>query len=239
MPGSYAPISDSWHVNHSGGVGSATILERFFGECRHSLLSVAGLLSRISCVCGPHNSRSYRRLGYNDSPLVRFPPRGGMSLTKITQYNVGRIAERIVANELEYRGFRVSDLNKEGTSSNADLLAACEGQTMQIQVKGLTCNDKEGWWFGYGHSSDAVLARTESMFNRSGGSFYKAEVVVLVGVKSPQDYHCLVLPEHIAESAAQMNLDGWARRPKKDGSRHKPGKMWVSLDWISKSKTLQ
>ena len=28
-----------------------------------------------------------------------------------------RIAERIVSNELEYRGFRVSDLNKEGTSA--------------------------------------------------------------------------------------------------------------------------
>lgn len=34
----------------------------------------------------------------------------------INRHNVGRIAERIVSNELEYRGFRVSDLNKEGTS---------------------------------------------------------------------------------------------------------------------------
>ena len=31
----------------------------------------------------------------------------------VNKSNVGRIAERIVSNELEYRGFRVSDLNKE------------------------------------------------------------------------------------------------------------------------------
>ena len=36
----------------------------------------------------------------------------------IGKSNVGRITERIVANELEYRGFRVSDLNKEGGSAN-------------------------------------------------------------------------------------------------------------------------
>ena len=52
----------------------------------------------------------------------------------INQTNVGRIAERIVSNELEYRGFRVSDLNKEGTSANADLLAAKDGKATQIQV---------------------------------------------------------------------------------------------------------
>ena len=47
-----------------------------------------------------------------------------MSEPAIGRHNVGRIAERIVANELEFRGFRVSDLNREGTSANADLLAA-------------------------------------------------------------------------------------------------------------------
>jgi len=29
----------------------------------------------------------------------------------IYKHNVGRIAERIVSNELEFRGFRVNDLN--------------------------------------------------------------------------------------------------------------------------------
>jgi hypothetical protein len=43
-----------------------------------------------------------------------------MTPVNINRHNVGRIAERIVSNELESRGFRVSDLNKEGTSANAD-----------------------------------------------------------------------------------------------------------------------
>jgi hypothetical protein len=45
-----------------------------------------------------------------------------MSDVKIVQRNVGRIAERIVSNELEARGFRVSDLNSDGAAANADLL---------------------------------------------------------------------------------------------------------------------
>ena len=44
-----------------------------------------------------------------------------MSTININRRNVGRIAGAIVSNELESRGFRVSDLNKEGTSANADL----------------------------------------------------------------------------------------------------------------------
>ena len=74
----------------------------------------------------------------------------------INKHNVGRIAERIVSNELEYRGFRVSDLNKEGTSANADLLAAKDGKTWQIQVKGDTADN--GWWFGYGYCNEAIIA---------------------------------------------------------------------------------
>lgn len=53
-------------------------------------------------------------------------------------HNVDRIAERIVSNEFGFRGFRVSDIKKEGTSANADLLAAKTGKTQQIQVKGAT-----------------------------------------------------------------------------------------------------
>jgi hypothetical protein len=46
-----------------------------------------------------------------------------VSKTGINQHNVGRIAEGIVSNELEYRGIRASALNKEGASAKADLLA--------------------------------------------------------------------------------------------------------------------
>jgi len=57
---------------------------------------------------------------------------------EINKGNVGRIAERIVANEVEWRGFQVSDLNKEVTAANADLLAAKSGKALQVQVKGST-----------------------------------------------------------------------------------------------------
>jgi hypothetical protein len=150
----------------------------------------------------------------------------------ITRLSVGRIAERIVSNELEYRGYRVSDLNKEGTSANADLLAAKDGDTWQVQVKGATWQDE---WFGYGHCTEAIIGGVDKMFNRSASGFYKAEIVVLVCVKSPSEYQCLVLPVEIAEKAAQINLQGF-RIPKVNGDPKKPGKMSVSLDWIPKAR---
>jgi hypothetical protein len=154
----------------------------------------------------------------------------------INKHNVGRIAERIVANELEYRGFRVSDLNKEGTSANADLLAAKDGQTWQVQVKGST--EEDGFWFGYGHCSDAIIARTEPMFNRSLKSgFYRAQMVVMVSVKSPKEYSALVVPVQVAEQAAQINLDREYRTlKKKDGGPKKPGPVWISLDYAPKTQ---
>ncbi len=151
----------------------------------------------------------------------------------INKDNVGRIAERIVANELEYRGFRVSDLNKEGTSANADLIAVKDGKPWQIQVKGATNTEKDGgWWFQYGYCNDAVIKdRNEPMFNRHS-SFYMADVVVLVAVKSPKDYCCVVLPVQKAEEAAQINLDREYRIPKADGSSKKPAKVWTALDYV-------
>ena len=46
------------------------------------------------------------------------------------------------------------------------------------------------------------------MFNRIA-SFYKADFVVLVAVKSPKEYSCVVLPVETAETAAQINLGGY------------------------------
>jgi hypothetical protein len=146
----------------------------------------------------------------------------------INKTNVGRIAERIVSNELEYYGFRVSDLNKEGTSANADLLAVKDGKPWQIQVKGST--EDQGWWFGYGFCTDEIIKGPGPMFNRcSTKSFYKAEIVVLVSVKAPKEYSCLVLPVAVAEKAAQINLNREFRTTRKDGNPKKPGKVWMSF----------
>jgi hypothetical protein len=156
-----------------------------------------------------------------------------MSGVGINKGNVGRIAERIVSNELESRGFRVSDLNKEGTSANADLLAAKDGKTWQIQVKGAT--EENGWWVNYGFGTDDKIGGSKPMFNATE-SFYKAQIVVLVSVKNPSEYRCVILPVIEAEKAAQLNLDHSYRNGKVDGSPKKPGKVWVSLDYIPKSR---
>lgn len=159
-----------------------------------------------------------------------------MSAVEINKTNVGRIAERIVANELEARGFRVTDLNKEGTATNADLLAAKSGKTWQIQVKGATWD--QGWWFNYGFCDEAMIRdQAVPVFNRSSGH-YRAEVVILVCVKSPSEYVSIVMPVAKAEEAAQLNLDLF-RMSKPDGGIKKPGKMWCSLDYIPKTKSEQ
>jgi hypothetical protein len=102
-------------------------------------------------------------------------------------------------------------LNKEGTSANADLLAARGGKTWQIQVKGAT-EGGDGWWVNYGFGYQEVTDGHKKMYN-SVDSFYKAEVVVLVSVKSASDYRCVVLPVAEAEKAAQLNLDHSYRNP--------------------------
>ena len=153
----------------------------------------------------------------------------------IARHNVGRIAERIVSNELEYHGFRVSDLNKEGTSANADLLAAKNGRTWQIQVKGASLKPGEDWWFNYGYCKEETLLPGSQMFN-TAKSFYRAEYVVLVAVRAPSDYCCLVLPEADAEKAAQMNIEYSFRTKLKNGDAKKPGKAWTYLEYVMMTK---
>ena len=154
-----------------------------------------------------------------------------MSTIDINSKNVGRIAERIVSNELESRGFRVSDLNKEGTSANADLLAAKDGKTWQILVKGAS-KGSSGWWVNYGFGYQEAIDRAKKIYN-SVDSFYQAQVVVLVSVKSASEYKCVILPVAEAEAAAQLSLDHSFRNLKSDGTKKKPGKLWAHLDYIA------
>jgi hypothetical protein len=146
---------------------------------------------------------------------------------EISKGNVGRIAERIVANELEFRGFRVSDLNSDGTAANADLLAVSPNLTLQVQVKGAS-NVKEPWWVEYGFCTSEIIASpSETMFNRKN-SFYKANLIVLVAVRSAKDYCCIVLPVAEAERLARLNIDREYRT--KEGEAKKPHKVWVALE---------
>jgi hypothetical protein len=151
----------------------------------------------------------------------------------IHRHNVGRIAERIVANELEFRGFRVSDLNKEGIAANADLLASKDGKTWQIQVKGASYDNS--WWVNYIHSKEGHFDKSVPIYN-SSKAFYRADTVVLVCVASPCSYKSLVLPVDIAEKAAQLALDRTIRVPKKDGTKKKDAKIWTYFDHIPKTR---
>lgn len=156
----------------------------------------------------------------------------------INARNVGRIAERIVANELEFRGFRVSDFNKDGLSATADLIASKDAKTYQIQVKGATNGpgDKRDW-IRYGYCDDGRISDGSlPIFNRREG-FYRSEFVVVVAVRSPSKYTCIVLPVADAERAAQLNLDRGYRTPKLNGEPKKPGKIWVHLEPSDRSRT--
>jgi hypothetical protein len=158
-------------------------------------------------------------------------------MTNIGSQNVGRIAERIVANELEARGFRVSDLNKDGVAANADLLAVSPDRTpLQIQVKGAANDPKEPFWFGYGFCTEQILAGSEPMFNRRKG-FYAADIVVLAAVRSPTEYSCVILPIDVAERAAQLHLDAGYRKGRRDGQPRKPHKTAIVLEPSPRAKT--
>lgn len=156
----------------------------------------------------------------------------------INKNNVGRVAERIVANELETRGFRVSDLNKGGPSANADLLAAGNRRVWQIQVKGASNKSAERWWVQYGYCDQPIIDHARPMFNRHS-SFYRADVVVLVAVRTPSEYRCVVLPVAAAEEAAQMNVELSYRRAKRDGDKKKPGKVWLHLDESDRERRVE
>ena len=154
-----------------------------------------------------------------------------MNELEVGKKGIGRIAERIVANELEFNGFSVRDLNLEGLAANVDLLAVKNGKIWQVQVKGARFDKthENGWWFHYGFCKpEHITNPREPIFNRSIGSF-RADVVVLVCVKSPHEYQCIVLPIEKAEEAAQINLNYAYRTKKKDGSGKKPGVVWMAF----------
>ncbi len=148
----------------------------------------------------------------------------------LNKYNIGKIAERIVMNELESRGYRATDLNKDGLSANSDILAAKGGKTWQIQVKGSTNKITDRWWVQYGYCNEKIINKESSVFN-SKDSFYFADYVALVAIKSPSDYRIFIMPSRIAERAAQLNLDRYYRRPRvRDGGVRQPGKIWVAVE---------
>jgi hypothetical protein len=153
--------------------------------------------------------------------------------------STGKIAERIVANELEWRGFCVSDLNRDSNAANADLLAVSDLGALQIQVKGVMNGPSERrCWVSYGYCTNEIMAnRTYPMFNRKA-AFYRADIVALVGIKSLTEYCCIVLPIAEAERAAQLNISREYRTPTRQGKSKKPGMVYVYLDVAERPRTI-
>jgi hypothetical protein len=79
-------------------------------------------------------------------------------------------------------------------------------------------------------TTNAIDATVHQCVSNRRTSFYKANVVVLVAVRSPKEYFCVILPVAEAERAAQLNLDRDYRTLTRGGQRKKPHKVWILLE---------
>lgn len=155
----------------------------------------------------------------------------------IDKSNVGRIAERIAMNELEARGFHIIDLAYTSkTFANVDFIASKGGQSFNVQVKGSSVYAGDRRAVHYGFCTEGHISNDAPMFNGKTAAALRADVVVLMGVRSPTDYWAVVLPVERAEEAAQLNLSAYYRLPKANGDSRKPGKVWIELDRSSAAR---
>jgi len=77
--------------------------------------SVVGLSLRFSDCPRPRANPVTPNGGVSQNSEMGGSMQGGV----ISQTSVERIGSGLVANELEFRGFRITDLNKDGLSPNA------------------------------------------------------------------------------------------------------------------------
>ncbi|WIY69544.1 hypothetical protein KB221_00630 [Aquidulcibacter paucihalophilus] len=156
---------------------------------------------------------------------------------KVARVNVGRIAERIVMNELESRGYHIIDLAYTSkTFANVDFIASKAGQSFNVQVKGTSLKSGARRAVQYGYCTKEIVAGTVPMFNGKTEAALRADVIVLVGVYSPSKYHAVVLPVATAEQAAQTNIGQYYRGTKRDGGVRKENKVYVELEGSPKPR---
>ena len=128
---------------------------------------------------------------------------------------VKALGERIVANELTFRGWLVVNTNSgEQNSPNIDLIALKGDKRVTIQVKTTGAQSHKGQHFmGYYREEGGY-------FNSKPGP--KCDFVVTVHVYAPTDYSCLVLPVAEAEDMCGLHGEYWMNVPKKDGDMRSP-----------------
>lgn len=149
---------------------------------------------------------------------------------QVVKGNVGRIAERIVMNELESRGYHIIDLAYTSkTFANVDFIASKGGESFNVQVKGTSLKPSSRPAVQYGYCTAEIVAGHAPMFNGRTEAALRADIIVLVGVYSPKEYHAVVMPVATAEEAAQINIGLYYRAAKRDGGVRKENKVYVEL----------
>ena len=125
------------------------------------------------------------------------------------------LGERIVANELTFRGWLAVNTNSgEENSPNIDLIALKGEKRITIQVKTSGARSHKGQHFmGY-------YKEEGRYFNTKDGP--SCDFVVAVYVYSPDSYSCLVLPVDDAEEVCRQHGKYWMNVPKKNGERRSP-----------------
>ena len=125
------------------------------------------------------------------------------------------IGERIVANELTFRGFLAVNANSgEENFPNLDLIALKGGQRSTIQVKASNASSHKGQY------RLGQYRETGDYFNRKTGP--KADVIIAVYLYSPIKYSCLILPVKDAERVCRQHGARWMNTPKRNGQKRSP-----------------
>lgn len=134
------------------------------------------------------------------------------STEKLSSSAIKAIGERLVSNELTFRGWTVINANAgEQNAPNIDLIALNKKNRITIQVKCSTAKShKDQHFFGYSGSKG-------KLFNTKDGP--EADFIVSIYVHSPCQYSCLVLPTKTAERACQKHREYWQDNPKRDGGK--------------------
>jgi len=135
--------------------------------------------------------------------------------SSLTANAIGAIGERIVANELTFRGFLAVNANSgEENSPNFDIIALKGKQRPTIQIKTSNASSHKGqYFFGY-------YKETGDYFNTKNGP--KADIIIAVYLYNPISYSCLILPVKDAERVCRRQASHWMNTPKKNGQKRSP-----------------
>ena len=134
---------------------------------------------------------------------------------KFSSNAIKAIGERIVANELTFRGWIAVNVNSgEENAPNIDLIALKNHKRITIQVKTTSAQShKDQFFLGY-HRENG------SYFNEKAGP--KADFLACVYIHSPKNYSCLVIPISKAEKLCINHGLYWVNKPKRNGDVRSP-----------------